>query len=140
MLTEATYKDIDRILEYFYKFAQNISFDEEIETPALRETLVRMIEDPKSTIFLTTCGMLGASIVPKYYNSKDILAVEMFMYAEDGKGLTLIKAFEDWAKENGANSTVLGSVPTKRSHILEKLYQRRGYEKREVAYARPVLR
>jgi GNAT superfamily N-acetyltransferase len=50
--------------------------------------------------------------------------------------LRLIKAFEKWAKESGANQIGMGDIQGISS--LEKLYNRLGYERAETVYLKEL--
>ena len=138
MVREATQEDIDQVLEYSTKFLQAFKCPVNLDKHATRVWLERLIASPNGVVLMTERGAFGAIAQPKYYDPKDTAAIELFMYAEDGRGLEQIKAFEGWARKQGASTTVLANFPTKRAQTLEALYRRRGYRLMETAYARPI--
>ena len=138
MVREATQEDIDWVMTFSTKFLQAFKSPVNLDEDATRVWLKRLIASPNGVVLMAERGAFGAIAQPKYYDPKDIAAVELFMYAEDGRGLELIKAFEQWAKRQGASTTVLANIPTKRAQTLEALYRRRGYRLAEIAYTRPV--
>ena len=93
--------------------------------------LAALINGNGSTVILGGRGFIGGTIAPAYFNHDWKMAVELFWWAEGG-GLELLRAFESWAMENGANEvrmTSLADLPR-----ADDLLCRKGYKPTEISY------
>ena len=80
-------------------------------------------------------------LVAKFYMSHTVQATELAWFvSKDYRGkpasIRLMKAFEKWAKENGANYVGMGDIEGLSN--LEKLYNRLGYKKTESIYLKEL--
>lgn len=80
-------------------------------------------------------------LLSELYMSYTVQATELAWFvSKDYRGkpasLKLIKAFEKWAKESGANQVGMGDIEGISS--LEKLYNRLGYERAETVYLKEL--
>jgi len=66
-----------------------------------RAVLRRLIISDDGAVWVTRCGFLAASIEQTVISPAPV-AAEHGWYAEDGKGLRLLRVFEAWAAERGA--------------------------------------
>lgn len=83
-------------------------------------------------------GIVG--VIQPLFMSQTIVASELAWFvdpAHRGKGaIKLVKAFEGWAKENGADYVTMADI--RGIADLSKLYERMGYELTEAAYSKKV--
>lgn len=89
----------------------------------------------EGAVFLSSGGILGASLCPVPWNSAHITAVEHFWWSTDGHGLGLIRAFEDWAFTR-AHDIAFSTINYQLA--VSKIMERRGYELRECAWVKRV--
>lgn len=85
-------------------------------------------------LFTSRRGMIGGIIAPMWCAPDWKAAVELFWWAEDGQGLRLLRRFEAWAKEKGANEvrmTTLAAMPDAEKAL-------RGYERVETSWTRKI--
>lgn len=74
-------------------------------------------------------GYLMGTVVDHFILPQKV-AVELGFYTRGTGGKYLLEAFEDWAKDQGANGVVL----TDHSGLLDKYYTRYGYTLKERTY------
>lgn len=102
----------------------------------LAEFVSGMIDSPQAAIFLTEAGMIGGVLAPAYCSPGWSMAVELFWWSEDRQGLRLLRAFEEWAHESGAQEvrmTTLHSLPS-----AARILSRRGYGATEISYSKVI--
>lgn len=90
--------------------------------------------DADGGLFTSPRGMIGGVISPAWCAPNWLAAVELFWWAEDGQGLRLLRRFEAWARERGANEirmTTLASMPSAERAL-------RGYLRAETSWTRVI--
>lgn len=90
----------------------------------------------RGVVFMTGMGMLGGVLHPAYSSPNYLMAVELWWSAHDGRGLSLLCAFEDWAAKNGADEVRMSAVAQHRGAAVGRLLTRRGYVAREVSFTK----
>ena len=90
----------------------------------------------RGVVFLTDEGMIGGTLAPSYASPGYWMAVELFWWSEDRQGRALLRAFEAWAEENGADEVRLSAVTRHRGAAVGRLLERAGYEPCEVSYSK----
>lgn len=86
-------------------------------------------------VFISSTGMIGGALVSPYCTDDWKMAVELFWWA-DGGGMALLRAFEDWARSNGADEIRMTSLG-----VLERATQilaRKGYTVIEISHTKVV--
>lgn len=81
-------------------------------------------------------GFIGGQIIPNHVAKGRSLAVELAWWATDGKGRDLLRAFEQWARENGASEvrmTSLAAIPRS-----GRLLQAMGYAPVEISHTKEL--
>jgi GNAT superfamily N-acetyltransferase len=82
--------------------------------------------------------MLGAIKYPDLQNGK-MAATECFWYVHPdsrGRGTSLLKAYEQWADEQGCKKKIMVHLMDSMSDRLKNLYERKGYRAMEVHYVK----
>lgn len=132
-MREARLNDIPRLLEWGRKFHEASKAPFGFNDEAVALFLADLME--RGAVIMSDTGMIGGVLSPAYCDPEWIMAVEMFWWAERD-GLALLKAFEDWAAENGASEvrmTSLAALPR-----ADAILQRKGYEAMEISYQKVV--
>lgn len=80
-------------------------------------------------VFVSRRGMIGGIVWPSMWNNEYLIATEGFWWAEDGHGLALVRAFEAWARSEGASEVQVGTHQAYRRKAVSRLL--RGYTPRE---------
>lgn len=87
-------------------------------------------------LFMTEKGFLAGVLTPSAIDPNWIMAVELAWWAEDRKGLRLLRQFEEWARQSGANEirmTTLSDMPR-----AAKIMERTGYKSAEVSWTKVI--
>lgn len=119
----ATEGDIPRIIELGREeHAASPWRDTPYDARAVEGTARAFMLQPGRTLMVTRGGYLGGMVQALGFSPKRI-ALEYAWYANDGRGMQLLRAFERWANRMGASAVVvhdyagagrLSSVLTKR--------------------------
>ena len=87
-------------------------------------------------VFQTEKGFIAGVLAPLPIDPQWTVAVELAWWSEDGKGLSLLRKFERWARESGAREirmTTLADMP-KASEIMKRL----GYHSAEISWTKVI--
>ncbi len=78
-------------------------------------------------IFVSERGMIGGLVSPSPWAKDHLIAMEAFWWAEDGRGMSLVRAYEAWAKSVGAGSICMGFIEATEPKRVEKILRECGY-------------
>jgi GNAT superfamily N-acetyltransferase len=133
MIRTATLEDIPAITGMGAKFHAQAQLPFPYEPDAFAEFAQGLIEG--GTILITDAGMIGGVVAPAFCGPSYSMAVELFWWAERD-GLALLKAFEGWAADQGANEvrlSTLAALPR-----ADALVKRKGYAPNEISYRKVI--
>lgn len=102
---------------------------------AFSDLIGRMIKTPSAVVLKSDAGMIGGVLSPAYCAPQWVMAVEVFWWAERG-GLGLLRAFEEWAREQGAQEVRMTSLSA--NPRAGKVLARRGYAVSEISHAKVI--
>lgn len=138
----ATHADIPTLVAMGRQFREQTAYRDLIaEAPEQMANLCRLLIDGAGAILVLetdgfVVGMIGLHCAPHFFSGEPV-AGEVFWWVDPehrGGGLRLLKAAEQWAREQGA--TVLQMIaPDGR---VEQLYERLGYRAIERTYYRKL--
>lgn len=136
IIRKATHDDVDMVVDmgrdfHAYSPWSHIEFDRE----ATKEFIGKVIEG--GVVFLSDSGMIGGVLNPLYFNPSHVVAAELFWWAKSG-GIPLMRAFEEWAKENNARGLQFSGLGDAKSERMDRLFTRSGYRKVETGYFKDV--
>lgn len=141
----ATEEDIFDILVLAREFSKEAPVTHKWDREKTETFIRSAIVSPASEIFvLEQDGLLVGSLVAaihQMYMSHKTLATELAWFVSKeyrGKkgSLLLVKTFEKWAKDNGADFSVVCDISGLSE--LEKLYTRLDYKKSETTYMKEL--
>jgi GNAT superfamily N-acetyltransferase len=141
----ATPDDVFDILILAKEFSKEAPKTHKWNKEKTEQFLLSAFHNTNMEIFVIDVGgeIEGAlvSLLSELYMSHTVQATELAWFvSKDYRGKTaslrLIKHFEKWAKENGANQVGMGDIEGISS--LEKLYNRLGYERAETVYLKEL--
>lgn len=89
-----------------------------------------LIREDHGCLFVSERGMIGGFAWPLPFSANHLIAMDAFWWAEDGRGMALLRALEDWAEARGAELRI-GFVGL-RPGSVERALNRRGYRRLEV--------
>lgn len=132
MIRKATLEDMPLLLEMGRKFHNAAELPFEYDPEASGAAIGGMIEG--GGVFVSERGAIGGILGQAWSNPAHVFACELFWWSEDGHGVGLLKAFEEWAREMCASEVRMTSLHhlAKAGKILERL----GYTPTEVSYGK----
>lgn len=132
----ATSEDIPRVLEMGRKFHTAAGVYAPYSEAATARTLQSLIDSPEGVLLVSNGGMIGGAAIQAYCADNWKIAVEMFWWCEDRQGLKLLRDFENWAAEIGANEVRMTTI-----HTLEgasRILGRKGYAPCEISHGKVI--
>lgn len=141
----ATPDDVFDILILAKEFSKEAPQSHKWDKEKTEQFILSALQNTNMTIFVIDVdGEIEGALVgllSELYMSYTVQATELAWFvSKDYRGkpasLKLIKAFEKWAKESGANQIGMGDIEGISS--LEKLYNRLGYERAETVYLKEL--
>lgn len=132
MIRKATKDDLDAVVSFgsdFHAYSpwREIAFNR----VATKEFCGKLIDG--GVILISETGIIGGLMNPLYFNPSYNVACELFWWATSG-GRDLMKAFEDWAKENNASAFQFSSLGDDKAERMAQLFDRAGYRRVETGY------
>jgi len=145
MIRRLEIKDIPKLAKYAEEFYASSEFLAGFNIDIFRASWEKLIGSGMGVIFILEdeteiYGALGAVKYPDF-NSGQLIACEMFWYVAQekrGEGLSLLDAFEKWAKDEGCKYINMTYLADSMPEIIKRIYERRGYTLAEVAYKKEV--
>jgi hypothetical protein len=92
----ATFDDLPRLVDLVGRLVAASGIPQAMDAGHTTATLRALMVRPDAVVWITRAGFLAASI-ERSVISPEPIACEHGWYAEDGKGLRLLRAFEAWA-------------------------------------------
>ncbi|MGB1214785.1 MAG: hypothetical protein ACPG4X_15575 [Pikeienuella sp.] len=135
MIRKATTQDIPGVVDFGARFHAQSQQPFPYDTEAVAEFVGNIIKSPVGAIFLSETGMIGGVLTPAYCAPDWLMAVELFWWAEKG-GVKLLKAFEVWAEDMGANEVRMTSLAS--LERADGLLKRLDYAPTEISYRKLV--
>lgn len=143
-MRQATKEDIPRLVEYGRRFhresgyAEYVTFHDERFAGFLEE----IIESPRAALFVADGGFI-AGVLHQMYMTFDVTAHEVFWWVVPKKrkthvGRELKKAFENWAKEHGANVETVSTLDKTTPPQVEAGLREEGYIPMERGFIRRI--
>lgn len=131
MIRRALEDDIPRITDMVGRLAASVSGPQAVCRIRTGETLARLIHTPTGAVWRSERGFIAGEIVQTVISSEPV-AVELGWWSEDRSGLRLLRAFEGWAREQGATLIKLSA----NGGPAEKLLAANGYRPAETAWVK----
>jgi GNAT superfamily N-acetyltransferase len=140
----ATERDIPALLrlcrQFFHVsgYEKRMSFDEE----TMRQTLRGLMENHVLLVVGTPAiGMLGAVVIPAFFNANELMAVETFWWVDPGHrgiGHQLLAAFEDEARSRGVRHVFMLALEELQPEKVGDTYLKNGYRLVEHSYVKEL--
>tara|TARA_B110000977_G_scaffold149849_1_gene190006 strand:- start:395 stop:853 length:459 start_codon:yes stop_codon:yes gene_type:complete len=141
----ATPDDVFDILILAKEFSKEAPSSHKWNKEKTEQFILSALQNTNMTIFVIDVGgeIEGAlvGLLSELYMSHTVQATELAWFvSKDYRGkpasIRLMKAFEKWAKESGADQVGMGDIEGISS--LENLYNRLGYERAETVYLKEL--
>lgn len=140
MIREADLSDIPRIVDMGEAMHGALDLDVPFEPDDFAETVTQQIMDSSRLMLVTDdlTGMFAGISAPFFFNYRERYVAELFWWMEEsarGRGLELLRGFEEWARSMGASKLVLSFDARTKQH-RRFLEERMGFELQERVYAK----
>lgn len=131
MIRQATGADIPQLVEWMARFREASETPVPFDPDHTARFLGGLIG--AGVVLTNGRGMIGGMIAPAFCSGKWLQAHELFWWAESG-GLALLRAFEAWAKGQGAAEVRMSSLASlpRAGAVLS----RKGYAATELSYSK----
>ena len=131
----ATEDDLPRLMGYADSFLSYHPVTSMFprERDAMEATLRKLMSDENGALLVHDHGVIGGIISPLWCAPSVIVATELFWWA-DAQGRPLMKAFEEWAREKGAELVQMLMIMGRKD--VSAIYDRAGYAPVELSYMR----
>lgn len=134
-MIRATIDDLDTVVRLGTAFhAYSPWGSDPLDPEAFRAFVAGIIEN--GAVFLCGESMIAGALVPMWFNPSLVIAFEVAWWAPDGNGRAVREAFEDWARESGAQGVQCAALADDKLDRVERIYSRAGYQKNEVAFVK----
>lgn len=97
----ATHDDILWIVDMIEDLRAAVDGMMPVSRPWTASVVAGLIDNPQAAVFVSDGGFIAGLIQPTVINPAPV-ALENGWFARDGSGLALLRAFEAWATEQGA--------------------------------------
>lgn len=132
----ATAEDMANVLDMGETFHRESGQLGRFDPATFATTIHGLMHQPNAALIVSERGMIGGVLVPSFCDANWIQAIELFWWAQDGQGIALLRAFEDWAESVGADEVrITTQDANKRPNAL---LRRKGYEPMETSFKRVV--
>ncbi len=138
MIREAVADDLPEIMAMLAHLQMASGALGKFDEDAVKATVIKMMEGEGSVVFRSERGLIAGFVMPAWDSPGWLMAVEFAWWAEDGRWMALLRRFEEWAREQGAGEVRMSSKIGPRSGRIMKVFQRAGYEPREVCYRKVI--
>ncbi|MCI5040026.1 MAG: hypothetical protein MRY81_10110 [Donghicola eburneus] len=133
---QATLQDIPRLAALGQRFHAASGMPFGYDPDQIAGFLQGLIENESGVVLCSEQSLICGVLSPAYCDPNWMMAVELAWWSEDRQGLKLLRAFEAWARDKGANEvrmTTLCSLPA-----AEKIMSRTGYAPAEISYRKVI--
>jgi hypothetical protein len=104
-------------------YSDIIAFD----SASWARTAVTLIENPDGIVLMSRTGFIAGWIGPAWWNAEVSIAHEVGWRDTGGRGMDLLRAAEDVARDKGAGYILGLNAPGMRDDVLDVAYRRMGY-------------
>lgn len=138
MIRRATLGDIELFARLGHAFITEAKEMPDATLAECVEFAASFLSSPSCAAFVSEKGegIIAGMIAPLYYKPSYKMGVELFWRANDGTGLMLLRAFEEWAWGEGASDIRLSTLADFSDPLTAKLLKRRGYAPYEHHYVK----
>lgn len=134
MIREATSSDVTMIVGLLHNFHAQDNPPYSFDADDTATFISNMIENPNAIVLVSDAGVICGFLAPCPVSFAWKIAMELYWWAEDGKGSQLMKSFKKHALDMGASEMRIScraSTPKIGSHL-----ERTGFALDEQVYTR----
>lgn len=138
MIRYATTSDIGRIVEMAEReHARSLWADHPFDAAYTQDLARSLVEMFGATVLMSERGYLAGMVQPMGF-SRALMAIEYAFYCEDGQGLALLRAFEQWAHRMGARYVVAHDYAVDDDRLANVLVRRYHYRRLGTALSKEL--
>ncbi len=93
---------------------------------AVERVLRFLLENPDGIVLTNGEGVIGGLIAPVFFSPTVRMLEESFWWASEG-GQELREAFEQQARDKGANCVMVSTLENERAPAIDRVMRRKGY-------------
>ena len=138
MIREATPDDMPEIMAMLAHLQMASGALGRFDEDAVRAVAIKMIDGENSVMFRSRRGLIAGFTMPAWDSPGWLMAVEMMWWAEDGRWMPLLRAFEQWAREQGAGEIRIASKLGPQSERISMVFKRTGFDPQEICYRKVI--
>lgn len=148
MIRAASTDDTPRLVEMGRRFFAETGFSvvAEFDDESFARTLTGLIEGENGAVFVAEegeiIGFIGGMVYPQFFNAAHTTGQEFFLWCDrehrKGAGRKLLKALENWARNQGARSFTMVALDSNRPEAVAAMYRRAGYQPSERNFIRKL--
>ena len=138
MIREASADDMPEIMALLAHLMMASGALGRFDEKAVRAEAFKMIDGEDTVMFRSERGLIAGFTLPAWDDPGWLMAVEKWWWAEDGQWMALLRRLEEWARKQGAGEIRITSKLGLQSGRIDKVFQRAGYEPREVCYRKVI--
>ena len=102
MIREATESDVMQIVDWVEDLRAAVDGMMPVSRPWTAAMVAGLIQSPDAAVFVSAAGFIAGSMQPTIINPARC-AMEHGWFARDRSGMRLLRAFEKWASDQGAD-------------------------------------
>jgi len=145
MIERATIDRLRELMPLIEEFYASSKFLKGFNADHCEKMWINFITNNLGVIFLLMdkeeiIGFLAALKYPDI-NSGELIATEMAWFVKSdhrGKGLLLLKRFEEWAREEKCKGIIIVHLMDSMPEQLKRIYEKRGYKAIEINYTKEI--
>lgn len=134
MIREASLDDMPDLVAMLTRLHAGAHQVGKFDTTAVEAVLTELINGESSVVLRSDGGLFSGHITPAWFSPSWLIAQEISWWAEDGRWLALLKAFGEWATDQGASEVRMVSTIGPKSSRINRVLGRYGYHVSEISY------
>ena len=138
MIREASADDMPEIMAMLAHLQMASGALGKFDEDAARTAAVAMMEGETTVMFRSRRGLIAGFTMTAWDAPDWLMAVEMWWWAEDGHWIPLLRAFERWAREMGANEIRISATSGPGNDQIRRIFQRAGFKPSEICYRKVI--
>lgn len=146
MIRKATLADKPLLLQLLHDFYRETDYYFLGWNEASTSTLIdNLVTNDNATLLVNdeVTGCIGGCVVPFWMNNDKLICQELFWYVDKSTrgskvAVGLFKAFEAWAKDQGAAFIAMSSTTNLDPTGVGAFYNRKGYKASDISYIKEV--
>ena len=138
MIREATTEDIPEIMALLAHLMMSSGALGKFDEDAARAGAINIIEGEDSVMFRSRRGLIAGFTMSAWHSPGWLMAVEMWWWAEDKQWIPLLRAFEKWARDRGADEIRISATAGPENNQIQRIFSRVGFEPSEICYRKEL--